>query len=188
LPKDTSQEVTLVWPQLVAKDELKESQRGQILNGSGILSKRTWAKNEGLDYEDEVENMSLDNELEVSHASEMDQHSNPQNPQMSGFLKNARAAEQQKIDNANAGKPNGNGSVNPFEKKTQAEALMFENFDDLDLNQLDEVIDSTIDDPALYGAMVSYMKVARKVTRRDHAMSQNRTASRRKKKRQWRMA
>ena len=68
LPKDTSQTVEIKWPQLIAKDELKSSQRGQILNAGGILSKTTWAAEEDLIYEDELDNMRLESELEVAHA------------------------------------------------------------------------------------------------------------------------
>jgi hypothetical protein len=69
LPKETSQKVEVKWPQLIGKDELKSSQRGQILNAGGILSKTTWAGEEGLIYEDELDNMRLEAELEVAHAT-----------------------------------------------------------------------------------------------------------------------
>src|SRR5262249_28425426 len=129
LPKDTSQEVTMIWPQLVAKDQLKETQRGQILNTSGILSKTTWAKDEGLDYADEAENMSLETEMEVSHAQNMDAMAKPSHPGMAAYLKNVRDAQQPAED---VGYVVGGG-------KNQMEALELITT----LNELQEEIDST---------------------------------------------
>lgn len=44
-------------PTVIARDELKGTQKNQILANQGVLSTQTWAMMEGLDYEDEQENI-----------------------------------------------------------------------------------------------------------------------------------
>lgn len=68
LPPETSTDLTIQWPSLIAKDNAKETERNVNLNAGGILSRTTWAAREDLIYEDELDNMRMEAELEVAHA------------------------------------------------------------------------------------------------------------------------
>lgn len=57
LPKDVDEKVTIQWPQLIAKDAAKETQRHAVMKEAGILSPQTWCAREDLVYDDELENM-----------------------------------------------------------------------------------------------------------------------------------
>lgn len=46
-----------IYPEVATRDETKTTQRHQILNTARILSLRTWAKKENLDYDLETKNM-----------------------------------------------------------------------------------------------------------------------------------
>jgi capsid protein len=57
LPKDTDRKVELHWPPIIHKDAFKETQRFERLSMNGVVSKKTWAANEGFIYDDEQENI-----------------------------------------------------------------------------------------------------------------------------------
>jgi hypothetical protein len=152
LPKTTSQHVTISWPQLIAKDRLKESQRGQTLQAGGILSKTTWAKDEGLTYADELENMRLEAELEVAQATP-------------GMADDAAAAAKYMLDRrASPGLKDApgfvRGAARPPAQTTEAQAIIES------LAELQDAVDSTIDDPQMHQAMTRYMGVANLVAKR----------------------
>jgi capsid protein len=57
VPEDVDKTVTIQWPPLVTKDAEKETNRNVILQEKGLLSDQTWSAREGLDYEEEQENL-----------------------------------------------------------------------------------------------------------------------------------
>jgi predicted double-glycine peptidase len=64
LPRETLSFVELKTecPSLIVRDQLQEAQRKQILSMNGILSKQTWSGQEGLDYEQEQQEIEDHNE------------------------------------------------------------------------------------------------------------------------------
>lgn len=48
-------QITTDWPPLISRDELEHAKANQIRNTAGILSKETWAKEDGRDWETESE-------------------------------------------------------------------------------------------------------------------------------------
>lgn len=151
LPKDTSQTVTVKWPQLVAKDELKSSQRGQILQAGGILSKTTWAAEEDLIYQDELDNMRLEAELEVAQTTP---------GQEDDVAAAARYVRNARRNPGGAGAPGYyRGQSRPGDT-VEAQAIIES------LVELREAVDSTIEDPTLHAAMTRYMSTAQRVAQR----------------------
>jgi hypothetical protein len=47
--------ITVTWPPLLSRDELKHTQANQIRHSGGILSKEGWAEDEGIDFKIEAE-------------------------------------------------------------------------------------------------------------------------------------
>lgn len=62
-------DVTVNSSQVATRDRNQETQRRQTLNGAGILSKRTWAAQEDLDYDDEQANRKKDSDAQQSPAA-----------------------------------------------------------------------------------------------------------------------
>lgn len=58
LPADVDRSLTIQWPVFMRDDEAKATERRATLWQSGILSKRTWAAEEGYVYDDEKELMA----------------------------------------------------------------------------------------------------------------------------------
>lgn len=67
VPKDTDPDAVIQWPAVIAKDVFRDTERYMNLWSSGILSKRTWAALEDLDYDAEKENMREDAEDDLQH-------------------------------------------------------------------------------------------------------------------------
>lgn len=57
LPEDIDTKATIQWPQLIAKDSAKETNRNAVLREHGVISPQTWCAREDLVYADEIENM-----------------------------------------------------------------------------------------------------------------------------------
>ena len=60
-----SLEVTVAYPTMIFRDELKRTQRNAILNANSVLSKEGWAADEGIDYEIEQERIRTEREEDV---------------------------------------------------------------------------------------------------------------------------
>lgn len=76
LPEETDRTVELQWPTIMRKDSDKETQRREKLFAGGVLSRRTWAAQEGLVFDDERENMAEDEDesTNVTGDTDDDQH------------------------------------------------------------------------------------------------------------------
>jgi hypothetical protein len=56
LPQTISGKIAIQWPSIISKDSDKETNRYAVLNAHGVMSKKTWGANEGLIYDEEIQN------------------------------------------------------------------------------------------------------------------------------------
>lgn len=68
VPDDLDTSVVVQWPTIRQQDDEKSTNRREKLHQASVLSKRTWAAQEGLVYDDELENMEEDGENEMTDA------------------------------------------------------------------------------------------------------------------------
>lgn len=71
LPEDTSRDVTIQWPPLIAKDAFKETERNMNLWASGLMSKQTWSAREDLIYDDEQANLADEHAEEAAQQQQL---------------------------------------------------------------------------------------------------------------------
>ena len=155
------QHVTIFqWPAVVAKDVFRDTERYMNLWSSGLLSKRTWAALEDLDYDAERENMQEEGEEEAARqplqvAPGAQAQSLPQNPS-ERRAKGQYGPEGQptQADRQNADQRNAAGGERP-----RQEALAdYER----SLETLREDLDD-LADPALTAAVDRYIESATRV-------------------------
>lgn len=63
LPASINPEVSINWPPVSKRDAIKETARNKMLHEAGILSKKTWSGREALVFDDELENLEQEAEL-----------------------------------------------------------------------------------------------------------------------------
>ena len=67
-----SMAITTEWPPLISRDELNHAKANQIRNLAGTLSKETWAKEDGRDWETERELIAKERQEAVEFTAPMD--------------------------------------------------------------------------------------------------------------------
>lgn len=139
LPKEVSLKVDVQWPSLVAKDSGKETERNLALNTGGVLSKTTWAAREGLAFEEELENMRIETELEALPGTAGD-----------GMSELDPALDEDPLAQVKTGGGKGN------QQQQEARLLAAR----ATLTELAEAVDSTIEDPTMRQAMKRYVQKA----------------------------
>lgn len=171
-PKDTSLDVTLQWPPLIAKDAFRETERLMNLWASGIISKQTWSAMEDLNYDDEQENLhdeateQVDNPLATDvQAAETAAQQNAAfvTPKAKGPMVGGKAGPPPSIQSGQnpyiAKLPSRPGGVVPPKARIKQEALSEYR---TALLELQEGIDG-IDDPDVKAALERYMASAHSV-------------------------
>ena len=91
LPASSNLDVTLRFPEARRTDPEKETARRETLNIAGILSKQTWAGQEGLDYDQEIENIRLEVEAGESPSGD-DTDDDDRETNAEGRVRRAHAA------------------------------------------------------------------------------------------------
>ena len=162
LPAETSDTVELQWPSLISKDAAKETERNSALNAGGILSKTTWAAREDLSYDEELDNMRVEAELEGAHVAAIGELGQPPDG-TSPKPKQQQLPGQSQRDGA------------PVAESELQAAL--EN-----LSALAEEVDSSIEDPMMKMAMSKYVSTAMQLV---HGSLSNK--QRLRKQRSWRV-
>ncbi len=91
-------DITITPPQVEVRDPEKETRVRQILNAAGVLSKKTWAAQESLDFDEEQKN--LRQEAADSQSTEKDSAANVATAQKAGHLPQSKATSPPPLDDA----------------------------------------------------------------------------------------
>jgi capsid protein len=70
LPDGVTLGVIITGPRLVARDRIKEVQSDNVLNQARVLSRRTWASREELDFDEEQQRIEAEDEADLAQQRE----------------------------------------------------------------------------------------------------------------------